>query len=206
MSFRISTTVLRVAAARHIANPTILRNRAFHSPYTALDNSPLTSPPKENTISSAYEKHYDHPSEPVHHSGLRTYVVSEPDAHSRHYQVPAGAYPTSAPYVNFNSTNAPDITGRQYSSTAADPLAHETTTVAAPRNPSGVGESAAVRNASAPGVLGMRGGGYGGLGLMDNQGTALGTGRLADRNPPPDGSAAEKYSRAGVKEAWKLRK
>lgn len=201
MSFRISTTVLR---ARHIAVPSTLHSRAFHSPYTVLGDSPLTSHPKENTISSAYEKHYDHASEPVCHSGLRTYVVSEPDAHSRHYQVPAGAYPTSAPYVNFNSTSAPDITGRQYSSTSADLLAHETTTAAAPRNASGVGESAAVRNASAPGMLWR--GGYGGLGLMDRQGTTPGTGRLADRNPPPDGSAAEKYSKAGIKEAWKLRK
>jgi hypothetical protein len=41
---------------------------------------------------------------------------------------------------------------------------------------------------------------------MDKQGNTARTGRLADRNPPPDGSAAEKYSKAGVKEAWKLRK
>ena len=202
MSFRISTTVLRAAAATRA----ITRTRAFHSPFTVLGDSSLTSPTKENTISSAYEKHYDHPSEPVFHSGLRTYVVSEPDAHSKHYQVPAGAYPTSAPYVNFHPTSAPDIAGRQYSSTAADPLAHDTTTAAAPRNPSGVGESAAVRNASAPGVMGVRGGGYGGMGLMDKQGTTPGTGRLADRNPPPDSSVAEKYSKAGVDEAWKLRK
>jgi len=203
MSFRISTTFVR--AVRRAATPAVLRNRAFHSPYAVLSDSPLTSP-KENAITSAYEKHYDHPSEPVYHSGLRTYVVSEPDTHSKHYEVPAGAYPTSAPYINFNATTAPDITGRQYSSTGADLLAHESTTAAAPHNASGVGESAAVRNASAPGELGMRGGGYGGLGLMDKQGTTSGTGRLADRNPPPDGSAAEKYSKAGVKEAWKLRK
>jgi len=196
MSFRITTTL-----RAHTATLTIMRRRAFHSPFTSLGNS--TSPSKED-IASAYEKHYDHPSEPVSHSGLRTYVVSEPEAHSRHYQVPAGAYPTSAPYVNFNPTGVPDTAGRQYSSTAPG-LENTSTTTAAPRNPSGVGESAAVRNASAPGVMGMRGGGYGGLGLMDKQGTNT-TGRLADRNPPPDGSAAEKYSKAGIKEAWKLRK
>lgn len=117
--------------------------------------------------------------------------------------MPAGAYPTSAPYVNFNSTAAPDVTGGQYSSTSSDHFARDSTTMAAPRNPSGVGESAAVRNTNAPGQLGMQGGGYGGL---DKQGTTPGTGRLADRNPPPDSNAAEKYSKAGVKEAWKLRK
>jgi hypothetical protein len=120
--------------------------------------------------------------------------------------VPAGAYPTSAPYVNFAAKSVPDSTGMQYSSTGGELLAHDTTTAAAPQNLTGVGESSAVRYATAPGEMGARGGSHGGLGLMDKQRTKPGTGRLAERNPPPDGRAAEKFSKAGVEQAWKLRK
>ena len=209
MSFRISTAVLRNAAKKPA--PSIFYNRAFHSPYAVLGDSPITAQSttnKADSISAAYEKHYDNHTEPVYNSGLRTYVVSEPDAHSRHYQVPAGAYPISSPYINFAPTSAPDASsGSQYSSTAAEILAHGYTTAAAPKNPYGVvGErSAAVRRASAPGEMGVRGGGLGGLGLMDKQGMKPGTGKASDRNPPPDGTSAEKYSKAGVTEVWKLR-
>ncbi len=113
--------------------------------------------------------------------------------------MPAGAYPTSAPYVDFAATSVPDNTGGEL-------LAHGATTAAAPQNPTGVGESSAVRYATAPGEMGARGGSYGGFGLMDKQRTTPGTGRLAERNPPPDGRAAEKFSKAGVEQAWKLRK
>ena len=196
MSFRISTAVLRNAAKKPA--PTIFSNRAFHSPYAVLGDSPITaqSTSKEESISAAYEKHYDNYTEPVYNSGLRTYVVSEPDAHSRHYQVPAGAYPISSPYINFAPTSAPDTSG---SSTAAEILAHGYTAAVAPKNPYGVGESSAVRCTGAPGEVGVRGGGYGGLGSMDKQGKKPGTGKLADRNPDSN------PGKAGVTEAWKLR-
>ena|SRR6266545_4253937 len=189
MSFRISTNVLRNAAKKPA--PSITYNRAFHSPYAVLGDSPITaqSTSKEESISAAYEKHYDNSTEPVYNSGLRTYVVSEPDVHSRHYQVPAGAYPVSSPYINFAPTSEPDTSGLQYSSTAAEILAHGYTSATA---------SSAVRYASAPG------GGYGGLGLMDKEGATPGTGKLADRNSPPGSTKAE-YSKVGIKEAWKLR-
>ncbi|KAF9533749.1 hypothetical protein CPB83DRAFT_844473 [Crepidotus variabilis] len=205
MSFRVSSNILRAASKRPIGQ----QSRPFHSPFAVLGNSPLTSPPPpehQSNISSAYEKHYDHAPEPVAHTGYRTYVVSEPDAHSRHYQVPAGAYPTSAPYVNFTATSAPDVTGFQYSSTSGELRAHEVTSRAAAQHAKGVGESSAVRNASSPGAMGVRGGGYGGLAMMDKKGTTTTGSQLADRNPPPDGAAAEKYSKAGVDGAWKLRK
>jgi len=90
-------SLIFVAAKRLI--PT--RSRSFHTPFAVLGNSSLTAP-ATNTIASHYEKQYDHPPEPTtSHSGYRTYVVSEPDASTRHYQVPAGAYPTFAPYINF---------------------------------------------------------------------------------------------------------
>src|SRR5882757_2641292 len=77
-----------------------MSTRSFHTPFAVLANSHLKPPPTTH-IASHYEKQYDHPPEPTTSQfGYRTYVVSEPDASTRHYQVPAGAYPTSAPYTN----------------------------------------------------------------------------------------------------------
>ena len=196
----------RVAVA--LRAPTTARR--FHSPYTVLGSSPLTTPhssatPSENSFSALYEKHYDVPSEVTSHAGYRTYVVSEPDESNRHYQVPAGAYPTSSPYIHFKAASPPDLQpGESYSSTGSQ-LAHPFTTRAVPQNPSGVGESSAVRFKSAPGEMGARGGGYGGLKMMDRSTTTAGTGKLGERNPQPDGPAAEKFSKAGVENAWKMR-
>ena len=189
--------------------------RAFHSPFAVLGTSPLTTPhppsPEvdSNTISAQYEKQYDHAHhEPTTtHGGYRTYVVSEPDSSYKHYQVPAGAYPTSAPYINFNATAAPDTAGVEYSSTGGELLAHGFTTRAARHHSGGVGESAAVRFKAAPGEMGARGGSYGGVGMMDREGTMDGTGKLGERNPQPDDpNVAETFSKAGLDGAWKLRK
>ncbi|KAF8952490.1 hypothetical protein BDZ97DRAFT_1667134 [Flammula alnicola] len=181
--------------------------RAFHTPFAVLGTSPLTTPPAKDTIAAQYEKQYDYSTEPVRSTGgYRTYVVSEPEPSSRHYRVPAGAYPTSAPYANFPATAGPETQGIEYSSTGAELLAHGFTTHAVPQHPGGIGESSAIRYASAPGEMGARGGGYGGMGLVDKKGTKAGKGSLGERNPPPDGSVAEEYSKAGVDGAWKLRK
>jgi len=97
------------------------------------------------------------------------------------------------------------------SSTSPD-RAHSTLTQRVSQNESGVGESAGVRFAKAPGELGDRGGSYGGLGMMDKDGsggTKAGKGGvLSDRNPGPTDSdtVVERNSRLGVKEAWKTRK
>lgn len=182
--------------------------RSFHSPFHVLNNSastsPLTTAPsKETDTTSYYEKQHDHSTEPIFHSGNQTYVVSEPDPANAPYAVPSGAYPTSAPYVNFTPTEAPEPTNP--SSTSSQP-AHPATTRNVPHNESGVGESAAVRNAEAPGAMGKRGGGYGGLRMMNSSDTKQ-EGSLADRNPQPNAAdVAEKFSKAGVDEAWKLRK
>jgi len=111
-------------------------------------------------------------------SGRRTYVVSEPDASFKHYAVPAGAYPTSSPYVPFAATEAPSYAQEDVSSTAADLLAHPFTTRAAAAE-------------SVPGAMGKRGGSY--------------PARLAERNGQPDGPVAEKFSKGGVQNAWKMR-
>ncbi|PPQ96236.1 hypothetical protein CVT26_005563 [Gymnopilus dilepis] len=151
----MSFAALALRASKHSSQ---LRGvRAFHSPFAVLGRSPLTTPTNKDIVNQ-YEKHYDQPSEPLSTSGgYRTYVVSEPDASYKHYQVPAGAYPTSEPYVNFSATAAPDVTGAQYSSTGSNLLAHEFTTRRVPQNAGGVGESSAVRFRSAPGEMGARG-------------------------------------------------
>lgn len=162
--------------ASHLARR-ILHVRAFHSPFAVLGTSPLSP-----SSSSYYEKQVDYSPEPFpSHSGNRTYVVSQPDAADSHYAVPSGAYPTSVPYVNFTPTQPPNTHAAQISSTSSDQLAHPFTTRAAPQHTGGVGESAAVRYASAPGEMGARGGGYGGQALVDTKGTTPGQGALADR-------------------------
>ncbi|KAF8071990.1 hypothetical protein FPV67DRAFT_1483422 [Lyophyllum atratum] len=173
--------------------------RSFHSPFAALGNSPLTSPTHPHP-SAVYEKQSDHSPEPL--SGTRTYVVSQPDVSSKFYEVPSGAYPTSSPYINFAATEAP-ASGAQVSSTSSSPHAHEQTIRTVPTHPGGVGASAAVRYAKAPGHMGE--GSEGGLGLMDKEGTLPPQSTPTERNPQPDGDVAEEFSKKGL-DAWKDRK
>ncbi|KAF7791215.1 hypothetical protein EIP86_002228 [Pleurotus ostreatoroseus] len=206
----MSTAALRTVA-KHTTR--ITRGAGIRSPFAILaageHSSPLTSAPAANANVSpihVYEKqdgfHLNHAS--ISSSGQRVYVVSEPDPRSTPYEVPYGAYPTYAPYVNFPVTDAPP--SGQRASTSPN-FAHSTTTRAAPQNPSGVRESSAVRAGEAPGEMHQRGGSFGGLGLMDKASTTPGEGELASRNPQPDDSrVAEKFSSMGVDNAWKARK
>ncbi|KAJ3572561.1 hypothetical protein NP233_g3013 [Leucocoprinus birnbaumii] len=192
--------------------------RSFHSPYVVLgqarsSNASATPSQQQGQETSrfTYEKQYDFSYEPLTTSfGNRTYVVSQPDASASHYEVPSGAYPTSSPYVNYApAKEAPNYNAAQVSSTSASLLAHELTTRAVPCHFGGVGASAAIRYAMAPGEMGEMGGSYGGMGMMDSKGVV--TPRedfdLGERNPPPDmKGVAEMYSKAGLDEAWKLRK
>lgn len=186
--------------------------RAFHSPYVALGQAQTPrkaqsqQPEAQANPFAIYEKQYDFSYEPLTTSfGNRTYVVSQPDASASHYEVPSGAYPTSSPYVNYAPSEAPNYKDAQVSSTSSS-LAHEFTTRAVPHHFGGVGASSAVRHATAPGEMGEKGGSFGGLAMMDWEGFTPGEGELAERNPPPDGAAAEMFSKAGVDGAWKLRK
>ncbi|EIN09798.1 hypothetical protein PUNSTDRAFT_125842 [Punctularia strigosozonata HHB-11173 SS5] len=185
------------------ACPTIApRARSIHSAFTVLGNAnTYTAPPPGRPAVSPLEQHGQH------NSPLDTvYVVSRPDPADAPYDVPLGAFPTSAPYAHFTPSEKPDVVLKDgYSSTAATPP-HPTLTAAAPQNAAGVGESAAVRHATAPGELHERGGSHGGLGLMDKSGTSAGQGQLADRNPPPIQDVGEKMGRLGVDNAWKERK
>lgn len=140
---------------------------ALQSPFLPLvGKSPLSSPPAVRTVSHL-EKQSDHTSEP---SESPLYVVSDSPQENFH-GVPAGAFPTSAPYVNFPETDPPDTEGAQVSSTSSDLLAHPQTTRGVPQHEGGVGSSSAVRHREAPGQMGAQGGSDGGLGLMDEKGT-----------------------------------
>ena len=134
-----------------------------------------------------------------------TYVVSEPSATAGNHDVPPGPYPSSSPYVNF----AGGVRGRSMdapqSSTSSTP-AHPATTTRVSMNESGVGESAAVRHREAPGEMGERRGGDGGLGLMDASGTKGGVnGELKDVNEAPIHNV-ERKARLGNENAWKERR
>ncbi|KAH7927911.1 hypothetical protein BV22DRAFT_1005886 [Leucogyrophana mollusca] len=206
-SFRLFNRHVRsLSKAVNSAKPA--PSRSFHSPFVALNSttSPLTSAPSSaSNVSTVYEKQDEHSPDPqISSSGTRTYVVSEPDPSNTPYQVPSGAYPTSAPYVNFKATDAPNYDGQHSSSSAS--LPHPHTTGAAPQNEAGVGESAAVRHAGAPGMMGRKGGSHGGLGLMSKAGTKEGNSQLSGRNPSPDSDVAPKWSKLGVDHAWKERK
>jgi len=194
-------SIRTISTSKHV-----LRNtRAFHSPFHLLGAvSPLTTP------HSAYEKQAEHsPAPTTTHSGTQTYVVSEPDPLDRHYNVPSGAYPTTAPYQNFDAVAYDSSAEFANKSSTSSETAHPTLTNQVPTHEGGVGESASIRYGSAPGEMGSRGAGNGGLGLMDKEGTRAGKGgELPDVNPGPTDSDAvvEKNARLGVKEAWKQRK
>jgi hypothetical protein len=208
MSFALRAVSNNSRLISRLTRPTGTVIRPFHTPFAVSGKSTLTSPPPTTPTvsSSSYEKQLDHTPEPVETpSGTRTYVVSEPDASTKYYSVPSGAYPTSDPYVNFTATEAPNTHGAQVSSTSSTPLAHEQTTRTVDQHPGGVGASSDVRHVQAPGEMGERGGSYGGQGLLDKEGTVPGKGS-GDRNPPPDGDLAENFSKKGIKDAWKERK
>jgi len=116
-----------------MSNYTRPSTRFFHSPYVVLRDSRLAHPLVSLEVSSMNEKQNDHSAEPfLTHAGTRTYVVSEPDATSKHYQVPSGAYPTSGHVGSVPSE-----------SSSAQP-----TTMHA--NEDGIGESSAIRSESVP--------------------------------------------------------
>ncbi|KAJ3716077.1 hypothetical protein C8R42DRAFT_679484 [Lentinula raphanica] len=199
------SNILRLSRAWSKPLRSVSAVRSFHSPFAVLGTT-HSSPPSIASTVNTYEKQVDFSPEPLPSTGGQmTYVVSEPDPANTPYHVPAGAYPTSLPYVNFTPTEAPNQEGQMSSTSTA--YAHPVLTKAVPTNESGVGESSAVRHATAPGSMGQRGGSHGGVGLADAQSTKAGQGSLGDRNPPPiEKEVVEKFSRMGVKDAWKARK
>jgi len=134
-----------------------------------------------------YEKELETSSEPfTTYSGTRAYVVNEPDPADSKYEIPTGAYHSTAPYQKLEGVEYEGHGGergvREGSSSSSE-LAHPVTTKRVPRHEGGVGESAAVRFGSSPGEMGQRGGGDGGLGLMDKEGTKEGVDWVLEKDP-----------------------
>ena len=111
----MSQTTRSLAAVRafRVQQP----SRGFHSPFAVLRaaGTPLTSSPTSSSTTSpiddappTYEKQADSTSEPhITSSGAKTYVVSEPDPSNKAYEIPYGAYSTTAPYANMTSKDTP---------------------------------------------------------------------------------------------------
>ena len=128
----VSKHARSLSAASRTAAPNAPRatTRAFHSPFAVLSSqqSPLTAPPPSSSVARGiYEKNIEYPAEPfVSGFGTRTYVVSQPDPANTPYEVPSGAYPTSAPYQPYARTEAPTPPNARFASTStgfAHPLA-----------------------------------------------------------------------------------
>jgi len=70
-------------------------------PPNTANTSPASTPAVAAAAVAADVDTPDVPDPHTSHSGTRTYVVSEPDVSHKPYQVPSGAYPISAPYIEF---------------------------------------------------------------------------------------------------------
>lgn len=128
--------MFRSIASKSVSSlKTVSATRSFHSPFAVL-GSQLTTPTPSPAAANAgwYDKQYDFSHEPVvSHNGQHTYVVSQPDPAHTPYEVPSGAYPTSAPYISYTPTEAPETNGLQFSSTG-NGFAHPVTTKAATKD------------------------------------------------------------------------
>ncbi|PIL35686.1 hypothetical protein GSI_02416 [Ganoderma sinense ZZ0214-1] len=153
--------------------------RSFHSPFAMLSKrepSPASKPPAP-VSAGIYEKNIQYDAEPfLSGAGHRTYVVSTPDPANTPYEVPSGAFPTSAPYQSYTRTEAPVRSGAQFASTSTG-FAHPLT-------------NKVPHTTTASGGQVQKGS----------------EGELPDVNPPPLFENAERFSKAGVDNAWKERK
>lgn len=157
--------------------------------------TPLFEPPSDPNKLSArdltegtYEKEHETSPEPITtFSGTRSYVVNEPDPADSKYDIPTGAYHSTAPYEKLKETKYEGYGGERgvkERSSSSSELAHPATTKRASKHEGGVGESAAVRPGSSPGEMEERRGGDGGLGLMDKDGTKEGVDWVLEGEPP----------------------
>jgi hypothetical protein len=182
---------LRTSAALRAANPK-----------GALEQPPAPSA-QLSDVNESPEKTPDTP----------TYVQSSTPPSERGYAVPPGAFPSAAPYAHFPAAARPGVLDRPLASAAPD-RAHPVLTAKVPTNESGVhvdggiGASSAVRFRDAPGTENAAmGGGAGGAGIQDPQGTKPGVqGELPDVNDVPVYENTERTARKGVKEGWTDRK
>jgi hypothetical protein len=173
---------------RFVTSPSNPSSRTSSAKVKVVEGeAPLFNPPSDpHKLSAGYEKEHDNSSEPITtFSGTRSYVVNEPDPTDSKYEIPTGAYHSTAPYEKLKEVEY-EVHGGEMNegSSSSSEFAHPVTTKRVPRHEGGVGESAAVRAASSPGEMGERGGGDGGLGLMDKEGTKEGVDWVLESGPP----------------------
>jgi len=158
----------------------------------AKGKAPAFDPPSDPNKLSArgltegtYEKELETSSEPfTTYSGTRSYVVNEPDPADSKYEIPTGAYHSTAPYEKLEEGHGGEVGVRDESSTSSE-AAHPVTTKRAPRQKGGVGEGAGVGSGGSPGEAGKKGGGGGVSGLMDKEGTQEGVDWVLENKPGP---------------------
>jgi hypothetical protein len=127
------------------------------------------SPSDPNKLSArdltegTYEKGLETSSEPVTtYSGTRSYVVNEPDPADSKYEIPTGAYHSTASYQKSKEVKYEGYGGERgvkERSSSSSELAHPVTTKR------------------------VRGGGDGGLDLMDKEGTKEGVDWVLEKKP-----------------------
>ena len=160
--------------------------------------APLFKPPSNPNKLSArdltegtYEKDLETSSEPfTTHSGTRSYVVNEPDPADSKYEIPTGAYHSTASFEKLDEVKYEGYGGergvREGSSTSSD-VAHPVTTkrvLARAGGVGGAGGSAGVGSGALPGETRQRRGGDGGSGVMDKEGTKEGVDWVLESEPP----------------------
>lgn len=131
----------------------------------AKGEAPLFKPPSDPSKLSArdltegtYEKQHETSSEPITtFSGTRSYIVNEPDPADSKYEIPSGAYHSTAPYERLKEVKYEGDEGERSSSSSE--LAHPVTTKRALS-------------------------GDGGLGSMDKEGTKEGVDWVLESGPP----------------------
>lgn len=105
--------------------------------------APLFNPPSDpNKLSTqdltegTYEKEPETSPEPfTTHSGARSYVVNEPDPADSKYEIPTGAYHSTAPYEKSKEAKYEGV--KEGSSTSSE-AAHPVTTKQVPRHEGGL--------------------------------------------------------------------
>ena len=107
-------------------------------------------------IEGTYEKEVETSSEPITtFSGTRSYVVNEPDPADSKYQIPTGAYHSTAPYERSKEVKYEGYEGERgvkERSSSSSEAAHPVTTKRVPRHEGGVGDGELHKEGTKEGV------------------------------------------------------
>lgn len=132
-------------------------------PLSKLPSDP-NKPSAQNLTEGVYQKEHETSPEPITTlSGTRSYVVTEPDPAGSKYEIPTGAYHSTAPYKGLEAGNSSN-----------SEVVHPVIPKRMPKQGGAVGQGASVGDVgvgSAPGQIIGKASRSGGLGLMGKAGT-----------------------------------